>query len=168
MPVYTIKSDFDLSFPASLYLQDSRSVTGKGFLSFFDSGNSSSISDTLTKKGREPKNKSAEANREPPGIYCAHCHALLTYAKHASAVEGKHRHIVTNPNGITFKIKIYDKVECKGQSNAISDHSWFTGYAWRVIVCPECSQHIGWSYQKENSPDFYGLIIDKLIDSGKI
>ena len=113
------------------------------------------------------KRKIITKESEPKGICCVNCHAGITHAKNAIEVEGRHQHTVTNPSGITFRISMYAQVNCNAHSVAISEFSWFTGYDWRIVTCPGCQQHLGWSYQKGHSPDFYGLISDKLIDFDK-
>ena len=149
---------------------DSILAAFKWLLIFFDSGSPETKSDSRLNKRPAKKNKSVELKRDanfPEGICCAKCHAFITQAKNAIAVEGQHQHRVTNPMGTTFNIGTYSKAECKVESETVSEYSWFAGYAWRIIACPECSQHIGWSYEKGRSPDFYGLIVDKLIDFDK-
>lgn len=59
---------------------------------------------------------------------------------------------------------------CKIQ--AIADATWFPGYAWRISVCPQCHQHLGWKFQPINfnhvthteDETFVALILDKLLE----
>ena len=139
------------------------------FVCFFDPAKPEPDSDTFKKKNQDAnvKFEDEEQQANEPGGICANCHTLLTHAEYAITIEGRHQHVFTNPNGISFKIGTYQQVECNAETTAVDEFSWFSGYAWRIISCPECSLHIGWSYQKQDSPDFYGLITDKLIDSNK-
>ncbi len=139
----------------------------KNILNYFDDTSIHSGSDASSKNSTKPKSKLTSKNSAPKGICCRNCHARITQAKYAVEVEGQHQHTVTNPNGITFKISLYRHAECHAQTEAMSDYSWFVGYEWRIVTCPDCQQHIGWSYQKGHSLDFYGLISDKLIDFEK-
>lgn len=99
---------------------------------------------------------------EKAGIYCKYCMTRISHPSHAIEMQGAHYHVFTNPEGIRFEIGLYDQVECLPISPAILEHSWFAGYAWRIIACPECTSHLGWSFSKHHSPDFYGLILDRL------
>lgn len=97
------------------------------------------------------------------GVYCRQCQTRITHPSHAIEIQAAHHHVFTNPEGVSFEIGLYDQAECLAISPAVLEHTWFAGYAWRVIVCPECTTHLGWSYSKHDSPDFYGLILDKLM-----
>jgi len=168
MSAYFVKTTFSLAISGWFRCNVFHFPASKFFLNFFDPGNSKVKSGAFIRNPLTEKNKLADKQKEPKGICCINCHRVITYAKHASEIDGKHQHIVTNPNGITFNIKIYQQADCKTETAAVSDFSWFAGYQWRIVSCPGCSQHLGWSYHKNHSPDFYGLITDKLIDLGKL
>ena len=157
-----MRLSFSILMSGPLWFKLSEFLGIKNSLSYFDSG-----SDLSTNHSTKLKSKLITKESAPKGICCINCQTQITHAKHAIEVEGKHQHIVTNPDGITFNISLYSQATCHAQSAAIGDFSWFVGYEWRVVVCSECLQHLGWSYQKDHSPDFYGLITDKLIDFDK-
>ncbi|VAX01557.1 hypothetical protein MNBD_GAMMA21-2692 [hydrothermal vent metagenome] len=144
-----------------------------GYIRFFDRGKPEPGLDTFDTSSKNNPDANTQLKDEEQqageagGIFCANCHTLLTHAKYAIAVAGQYQHVFTNPNSISFKIRTYQQVECNAETTAVDEFSWFSGYAWRIISCPQCSQHIGWSYHKQHSPDFYGLIADKLIDLHK-
>jgi len=132
---------------------------------YFDVNNSDFNADRSFQN--EDEKKVVDEDSEPTGICCANCHAHLTDKKNAITIEGRHLHVVTNPAGIIFQIGTFSTVDCRAESDVDDEFSWFSGYAWRIVSCSSCLQHIGWSYQHEHSPDFYGLIVDKLIDFDK-
>ena len=45
------------------------------------------------------------------------------------------------------------------------EHTWFTGFAWRIALCAQCQAHLGWRFQNENEY-FHGLIINRLTSTG--
>ena len=153
---------FSTLIPETLWFNILKLSSIKSIVSYFDSG-----SDLSGKHSTQLNSKLVTKESAPKGICCAHCHTHITQTESAIEVQGKHQHIVTNPNGITFNISLYAQATCHAQTEAISDYSWFTGYEWRIVICPNCQQHLGWSYQQGHSPDFYGLITDKLIDFNK-
>ena len=123
-------------------------------LKFDQSGSSPEI-----KLKNEAKNKHED---EREGIYCSYCKTKITHPSHAIEMQGTHHHVFTNPEGIDFEIGLYDQAECLAISPAMLEHTWFTGYAWQIVVCPECTSHLGWCYSKHGTPDFYGLIVARL------
>lgn len=41
--------------------------------------------------------------------------------------------------------------------------TWFPGRAWRIALCRGCGVHLGWSFEKEAMPPFFGLVKDRLV-----
>jgi len=111
-----------------------------------------------SQKHTEQKNK-----LQKRGVYCKSCQAKISAPSHAVEIKGAHQHRLTNPEGITFDIVIYSQVECLVASEPIYEHTWFSGYAWQIVVCHHCKSHLGWCYIKNNSPDFFGLILNRII-----
>jgi hypothetical protein len=104
---------------------------------------------------------------EQPGIYCKACHNHVTDPSHAVEINGAFRFVFSNPDGISFEIGMYDQADCPAISPPIYEHTWFAGFAWQIVVCDYCKQHLGWSYSRTDSPDFYGLILDRLVQVDK-
>ena len=42
---------------------------------------------------------------------------------------------------------------CVGVGGWSSEHTWYPGYAWRVCVCPQCGQQLGWMFEPEGEPE---------------
>jgi len=110
------------------------------------------------------KNEKTTKQTNAKGICCALCLTHVTDVASAIEVQAQHQHTLSNPGGIKFDIRLYAKAICHAEGPPISEFSWFSGYAWRIVACVQCRQHLGWSFQQVLSPDFYGLIYDRLIE----
>lgn len=72
-------------------------------------------------------------------------------------------HTFENPGGIIFTIGCFkNAVGCTSIGSATLQYTWFPGYAWRVCVCRECHNHLGWHYQLQQD-HFFGLIMKQLV-----
>ncbi|MCB1320257.1 MAG: hypothetical protein KDK34_08390 [Leptospiraceae bacterium] len=129
-------------------------------------------------RSRNTKLRDAEETRElhqkerseyAPWLVCARCAEPITMPENACSVDGRHRHICTNPQGITFEIGCFTQapgVQTVGPE--IIEHTWFAHYAWRIALCSRCHTHLGWCYTQERSADtdtltkFAGLILNRL------
>jgi hypothetical protein len=96
------------------------------------------------------------------GVYCKFCHAQISHPSLAIEVQGAFQHMFKNPEGITFLIGLYQSAECLATGPVVYEHTWFSGYAWQTVICHHCKSLIGWSYSQSDSPDFYGLILNRL------
>jgi ribosomal protein L40E len=131
-----------------------------GFTLSFDQ---SDIESQVTTR-KQARRKVVENN---PGIFCRRCNTKVTTQSKAVELHGLHFHVFTNPEGITFEIGLFDQAECAAISPATLEHTWFAGFAWQVVICRTCQAHIGWRYSKPQSPIFYGLIMDRLVEQAK-
>ncbi len=78
------------------------------------------------------------------------------------SVNGSHRHLGTNPHGLSFEIGCFRTAPgCHQVGQETAEWSWFPGYRWRVALCRGCGMHLGWCY-RGGEPAFYGLIVDQL------
>ena len=111
---------------------------------------------------RTKKDVETKQHFDETGVYCKYCHTRITHPSHAIEVQGAYHHVFTNPEGVTFNIGTYDQAECQSISPPEQEYSWFAGYAWQIVICPKCQAHLGWYYSHPGSPDFYGLILDRL------
>jgi cereblon len=100
---------------------------------------------------------------------CAVCKTKISEKKYLTSIQGDSPYrTFTNPHG--FEFKILTVLYCEmilDLSGEYNDFTWFSGYAWAIIGCSSCREHIGWRYvSTEKEPHaFYGLIRDKLIIS---
>ncbi len=96
-------------------------------------------------------------------ITCAACGQRVTSPRSRTSVSGAHAHSFMNPHGLSFHIGCYR--EAPGVCPVgvwTNEHTWFSGYAWRVVLCTGCGAHLGWVYQREGADRFYGLIVGRL------
>jgi hypothetical protein len=109
-------------------------------------------------------NKSAlQEQKADKGVFCAGCQAQLSGHEQAMEFAGGHRHVFVNPGGVEFEIALYREVSCLRHGPLTPEYTWFAGYAWQIVLCPTCHRHLGWRYRRADSPDFYGLITDRIL-----
>ncbi|RME67412.1 MAG: hypothetical protein D6778_03285 [Nitrospirae bacterium] len=101
---------------------------------------------------------------EHSGIYCRFCGHFVTKIEHMISRQGSHRHVFTNPAGITFEIGLFkDAPGCVNITEPTFEFTWFKGYAWSVSICRSCGNHLGWFWQSTDDA-FYGLILERIIE----
>ncbi len=115
---------------------------------------------------KETKGESSQKLQEGSGpIVCRFCGHEITKAEHIISVDGAHRHVFTNPAGITFEIGCFSRADgCLLQGIPTYEHTWFKGYKWNYAHCMGCLVHLGWFYQGADS-GFFGLILDRLMEA---
>ncbi len=105
--------------------------------------------------------------KEKKKILCKACQYPITSLVHKIEVNGKHRHIFSNPGGFVFEIGCFSLANgCVNQGTPTLKYSWFSGFAWRYALCSNCYLHLGWFYQSEQD-SFYGLILNNLLELGE-
>lgn len=98
---------------------------------------------------------------------CSLCKNLITSSENIFEVSGMgSRHHFVNSFGFDFNLITF--IYCEnviGVSEAIAENTWFPPYAWVVLNCVICGDHLGWLYQNEDRDPkrFYGLIQEKLV-----
>ncbi len=96
-------------------------------------------------------------------IVCAFCNHYIADPSDQIQVNQSFRHTFANPHGYIFEIGCFsDASGCKSTSISSNDFSWFIGYSWEIVVCSQCSNHLGWFFSS-STDSFYGLILEKLI-----
>ena len=96
-------------------------------------------------------------------ILCRRCGQLITSGKQRISVNGSHEHTVANPEGISFHIGCFARVQgCLFVGQPTGEWSWFAGYAWSVAYCAGCGLHLGWRYSASDDI-FYGLVLRSII-----
>lgn len=124
----------------------------------------------------EPRGKEkADIKEEPEAdddldegsfLLCRQCMALITAASERIAVAGAHQHTFANPHGIVFEIGCFRNAwGCGTLGSPTNEFTWFAGYFWQVAVCASCLTHIGWLFTSPDTAGFYGLILDRLMES---
>jgi hypothetical protein len=98
-------------------------------------------------------------------IRCRQCQHIITRPSHKLDVAGQHIYCFRNPADVDFVIGCFSLAEgCRTLGEATHEHSWFHGYSWRIALCGQCGEHLGWHYDNESGVRFFGLIINKLLD----
>jgi len=99
-------------------------------------------------------------------ILCRQCLQIITSKNERIEVEGSHYHTFANPHGIIYDIKCFrSAIGCGYVGDVSNEFAWFKGFGWRIAVCRVCLTHIGWLFSSKSSESFYGLILNRIIDS---
>lgn len=66
------------------------------------------------------------------------------------AAEG---HVATfvNPAGVihdTMTVRCVAPGAARVDPEAFTEHSWFPGYSWRMVLCAGCHGHLGWAFER--------------------
>lgn len=111
----------------------------------------------------------ATGERAPhEGIYllCRACLHPIARPEDRIRLQGLHVHTFANPHGIVYEIGCFQSAPGCGAIGPASDEfTWFSGHRWRVCICAACLVHLGWVFLSAAAGGFYGLIIDRLIES---
>ena len=98
-------------------------------------------------------------------LLCRACTNIITKSAYRITKNGHHTHVFTNPQGVVFEIGCFSRAQgCRNVSKPTAEYTWFPGFRWSISVCSNCQNHIGWHYQSHED-NFYGLILDNLIES---
>lgn len=55
--------------------------------------------------------------------------------------------VFVNRFGNSFRVlTIRSLIDYVAISEPSSEDTWFPGYQWQIIVCPQCGNHIGWKF----------------------
>lgn len=138
------------------------------------SGNSVSLQQLCLKPVL--KNKESAGIREEPEaeetfdeqtyLLCRQCLAMITTNAERISAGGSHEHAFANPHGIVFEIGCFRNAwGCAAAGSPTDEFTWFAGYFWQVVVCGSCLTHMGWRFTSPDAAGFYGLILDRLIES---
>lgn len=101
-----------------------------------------------------------------PELLCSACGRGITRPRLRIRVQGAHEHTFINPEGVIYRIGTFSAAFGAAEVGPSSTYfSWFSGHAWRVLVCLGCGVHLGWSFRSSESA-FVGLILDRLREVG--
>lgn len=103
-----------------------------------------------------------DADKRP--LRCRICGAIITHPSAAMPMQGAHRHVFSNPAGISYEIGCFSHAPgCVTAGAPTEEYTWFAGYAWSVALCGGCFNHIGWRYT-DGGGGFFGLILAMLAE----
>jgi len=115
-------------------------------------------------KSTKPQTKpNSKTQNEKHDLLCVNCRTSITANAYRIEVAGANQHHFTNPNAQSFDISLFEKANIVAHGITTSEFSWFPGYAWQIVLCPQCQIQLGWRFRRGDSPDFYGLITEHLI-----
>jgi hypothetical protein len=96
------------------------------------------------------------------GLVCVECGHRITHDRFRIEVGGSHESIRLNLAGVLFRVGCFERAPgCRAVGESSTHWTWFPGYAWQVVVCGRCAEHLGWLYRDEDFV-FYGLLLDAL------
>ncbi len=114
------------------------------------------------KREKQVKSRVAEKPKKEKRLFCAACHYTVTRQEERISIQGGHEHTCTNPHGFVFHIGCFRNASgCTPVGGETTDHSWFSGYGWRIALCANCQAHLGWTFRSPTD-SFHGLIINRL------
>lgn len=97
-------------------------------------------------------------------LLCARCGHPVTRQGERIDVEGAHEHRRANPAGYRFHFGCFRAAPgCASQGPGTIEYTWFAGYAWRIALCANCLEHLGWRFERGDD-SFYGLILERLAE----
>jgi len=96
-------------------------------------------------------------------LLCRACGEPITDDASRTSVAGSHLHRRTNPVGVSFDFWCFERAPgAISVGQATRQDSWFSGHAWAFALCRACGEQLGWSFEGEQPPRFFGLICDRL------
>ena len=109
----------------------------------------------------------SNGNEDRKSYHCAHCGIFIAHGASLTAVNGAREHSYVNPAGVRCNFMTFSHCDnVLVHEDLYLEHSWFSGYGWRFLVCQGCFQHLGWKYDpvRENGrPDgFFGVLIESV------
>ena len=112
----------------------------------------------------------ADADQRSPHaeavLLCRECLHPIARPADRIGVQGRYRHTFANPHGLVFEIGCFQNAPgCGAVGPASDEFTWFPGHRWRVCICAACLVHLGWVFLPGAGAGFYGLILERLIES---
>jgi len=126
----------------------------------------------LFKKEQDPRKQpdtkvrsDKEPSEEERWIICRQCRQRLTRPGERTSINGSHVHTFANPSGMVFEIGCFKMVRgCSFIGPPSYEFPWFSGHSWQIAICNICQTHLGWLFQGRESSQFFGLILDRLLE----
>lgn len=107
--------------------------------------------------------KKKQKTRNDKILLCRNCKHQITKESNRIIINQSHLHTCKNPSGFTFTFGCFDDASgCIASGPSSSEFTWFSGYAWQILLCANCGIHLGWCFH--NSDKFFALIINRLTE----
>jgi hypothetical protein len=118
-----------------------------------------------TEKDGDDKNRSTYT--------CVRCGAPIANSGALIRVDGAEEHSFVNPTGVVCNFRTFGRcANVLALQELYLEHSWFSGYGWRFLLCAECSLHLGWRYDavaRNRQPRaFFGVLIESVKESSPV
>jgi hypothetical protein len=112
-----------------------------------------------------PGGSSQPVEAETGGVLvCRACRSRITRRDLGMEINGRHRHVFFNPQGLVFELGCFASARNLMPAGPETDEfTWFPGYRWQVVLCTGCSTQLGWRYVGEQG-GFFGLILKALLE----
>jgi cereblon len=95
-----------------------------------------------------PDSERSASVHEERWLCCARCALRIVPCSAIFRASFETPLVFANPDGMVFELVTASRAEgLVFVGPAVSDFSWFPGYAWRVALCAGCSSHLGWRYE---------------------
>ena len=121
---------------------------------------------TETDRNHMVDGRTAMKTEEEKRLFCAGCRHVITNVDERIVIQGGHEHSFTNPHGYRFNIGCFGQAAgCGATGEETDEWSWFSGFRWRIALCANCQQHLGWLFRASDE-GFYGLILNRLTSVG--
>jgi len=95
---------------------------------------------------------------------CCQCRQPIAQNSARASIQGQHLHVFSNPSGIVYEIACFSTaVGFSFSGEYTNDFTWFSGYAWRIVICSRCLAHLGWMFSGAGGSLFFGFITDRVV-----
>ena len=99
-------------------------------------------------------------------LICKICKTPISQPCYLLAIDGTTPyHTFYNPSHFRFDIMTLSRCQSViDVSEPSSEYTWFVGYAWIILCCASCYEHLGWRFENEEKTPikFFAMIADKL------
>lgn len=103
------------------------------------------------------------ADKSAQWYLCRACGHKITHPSEHRRIQGSHLHAFANPSGIVYEFCCFTNAGgCALIGPESSEFTWFAGHHWRIAVCDNCRNHLGWKFTSGFAQSFFGLISDRL------
>lgn len=115
--------------------------------------------------GEGPGERPEPVDAETGGVLvCRACRSRITRRDLGMEINGRHRHVFFNPEGLVFELGCFASARNLAPAGPETDEfTWFPGYRWQVVLCTGCSTQLGWRYVGGDG-GFFGLILKALLE----
>lgn len=97
-------------------------------------------------------------------LVCRACRSRITRPDLGMEINGAHRHVFFNPDGLVFELGCFASARnLTPMGPETGAYTWFPGYRWQVVRCTGCASQLGWRYMGEDG-GFFGLILKALLE----